>query len=71
LNPANIQDFLTLSAEMRSIAHKSCIIAGFFNNSNKIGKNDVFMHHVWVLARPTCLFWSANVGFNCNGHKWP
>jgi len=29
---------------------ESCIIAGFFKNSNKIGKNDVFSHRFWFLA---------------------
>jgi len=44
-NPANIQEFLTFSAKKGAIAYKSCTIAGFYNNSNKNGKNDVFSHH--------------------------
>jgi len=44
-NPANIQDFFTFSAKKRAVAHKSCINAGFFENGNKVGKNDVLLHH--------------------------
>jgi len=43
-NPAKIQEFLTISAKKGAIAQKSCIIAGFNNKSNKIGKNDVILH---------------------------
>jgi len=50
-NPANIQDFLTFSAKKEPIAQKSCIIAGIFKNSNKIGKNDVFMHHFFIVKK--------------------
>ena len=44
-NPANIQEFYSFSAKKGSIAQKSCIIAGIYNNENKTGKNDVFLHH--------------------------
>jgi len=47
-NPAKVQDFLTFSAKKGFMAHKSCIIAGFFRNIHKIGKNDVFLHHFWI-----------------------
>jgi len=50
-NPANIQEFSPFSAKKGSIAQKSCIFAGFFKNSNKLGKNDVFLHHFWISAK--------------------
>jgi len=57
-NPANIQEFLTFSAKRGAIAHKSCIIAGFFDKRYKTRKNDVFLHHYWISP----LKWSG---------KWP
>jgi len=48
VNPANIQEFYVFSAKKRASAHKSCINAGFFENGNKIGKNDVLLHHYWI-----------------------
>jgi len=47
-NPANIQEFLNLLDKKGEIAHKSCIIAGFYKNGNKTGKNDVLLHHYWI-----------------------
>jgi len=45
VNPANMQDSLTFSDKKRSIADKSCIIAGICKNRVKTGENDVFLHH--------------------------
>jgi len=49
--PANVQEFLSFLSKKRAIAHKSCIIAGFFNYGSKTGKNDVFSHHFWIASK--------------------
>jgi len=48
--PANIQEFLAFSAKKGDFVHKSCIIAGFLNNGSKTEKNNVFLHHYWILS---------------------
>jgi len=44
-NPANLHEFLTFTAKKEVFVHKSCIIAGFYNNRRITGKNDVFSHY--------------------------
>jgi len=55
VNPANIQEVYTFTFKEGSSAHKSCINAGFLDKRNKIGKNDVLLHHYWIGNVAMCM----------------